>query len=74
MWRLGLLGLGLVALMPEAQAHDTVRALCLAHMDAHVKGLVPARQLLEGDIVAALDARGIPLDLSPARLVQRCAP
>lgn len=61
-------------LMPEAQAHDTVRALCLAHMDAHVKGMVPARAFLERGLVATFNARNIPLDLSAPRPVQRCAP
>lgn len=34
-------------LMPEARAHDTVRSLCLAHMDACVKGHAQARAFLD---------------------------
>lgn len=56
-------------LMPERHAHDTVRGLCLAHMDAHVRDLIEARTFLAGDLNAAFKARGIALDVAPPQLV-----
>ena len=49
-------------LMSEAHAHDIVRGLCLAHMDAGLKGSADARAFLDGDLVEAFNARGIALE------------
>jgi predicted dienelactone hydrolase len=46
-------------LMPEAHAHDTVKALCLAHMDAHLRGSAAAVAFLDADLEATFRARGI---------------
>jgi hypothetical protein len=51
-------------LMPEAAALDTVRSLCLAHMDAEVKGSAVGRAFLDHGLAATFAARGIALDVA----------
>jgi predicted dienelactone hydrolase len=46
-------------LCPGAHAHLAIRALAVAHMDAHLRGLEPAARWLAGDVPAALRARGV---------------
>jgi predicted dienelactone hydrolase len=45
-------------LVPAAPAREAVRGLCLAHFDAHLRGLEPARAWLAGDLVGAIGGRG----------------
>ncbi|HEY7171506.1 MAG TPA: hypothetical protein VH417_11710 [Vicinamibacterales bacterium] len=52
-------------LCPEAHAADTQRALCLAHMDAHLKTLDAAAAFLDGDLAGAFAWRGINLEVAP---------
>jgi hypothetical protein len=56
-------------LMPEADAQDIVRALCVSHMDAHLKGSASAGAFLAGDLVAAFKARGIAIEAAAPQLV-----
>ena len=56
-------------LMPEAHAHDIVRGLCLAHMDAHLKDSAAAGAFLGGDLEAAFTARGIALEAASPQMV-----
>jgi dienelactone hydrolase len=50
------------ALCPAAHAIATVRALCLAHMDTHLKGNAAARAFLDGDLAGTFATRGIDLE------------
>lgn len=49
-------------LCPAEPALDTIRALCLAHMDSHLKGSFDAHAFLDTDLTATFAARGIALD------------
>jgi predicted dienelactone hydrolase len=46
-------------LCPEVPAHDAIRALGLAHLDAALKGHAPAAEFMRGDPAARLGSRGI---------------
>ena len=46
-------------LCPGEQAHTFVRALALCHLDATLRGLEPARRLLEEDVRTFLAAHGV---------------
>lgn len=46
-------------LCPAKQAHDFTRGLTLAHLDAFLRGRPAAAALLDGDVAAALAARGV---------------
>ena len=48
-------------LCPNWHGTETLQALCLAHMDAELKGNSDARAFLAGDLVSAFAARGISL-------------
>jgi hypothetical protein len=48
-------------LCPEADAAETMRALCVAHMDAHLKDNAGATCFLDSDLQARFHARGIDL-------------
>jgi len=50
-------------LCPAAHGAATVQGLCLAHMDAHVKGSPEADAFLSGDLVHVFAARGIDLEV-----------
>jgi predicted dienelactone hydrolase len=50
-------------LCPAEHAYVFVRGLGLAHMDAHLKGNESAARFLAGDIAAALEARGVSVDV-----------
>ena len=50
-------------LCPGAHAHEFVRALGLAHMDAVLKGDEEAVDFLTGDVGAALAARGVRVEV-----------
>jgi len=50
-------------LCPAAHGAATVQALCLAHMDAHLKDSAGARSFLSGDLVRTFAARGIELEV-----------
>jgi len=51
-------------LCTEAQSCGTVRGLCLAHMDAHLKGNVDAIAFLDGDLTRTFTATlGVELDV-----------
>ena len=49
-------------LCPEKDAADTMRALCLAHMDANIKHITDARAFLDDDLAGVFTRRGINLD------------
>jgi hypothetical protein len=49
---------------PAAHGASTARALYLAHMDEHLKGSVPAREFLDGDLVARFASKGVDLEVS----------
>jgi predicted dienelactone hydrolase len=49
-------------LCPAEDALDTMRALCLAHMDAHLKHDAAALAFLDDDLAATFARRGIDLD------------
>lgn len=51
-------------LCPEAHAADTQRALCLAHIDAHLKDNDAAGAFLDNDLARVFAARGIDLDVA----------
>jgi predicted dienelactone hydrolase len=51
-------------LCPAAHGAATVEALCLAHMDAHVRGAAEARSFLEADLARVFAARGIDLEVA----------
>ncbi len=51
-------------LCPAAHGADTVQSLCLAHMDAHLKGSADARAFLAGDLARTFTARGITLEVA----------
>jgi hypothetical protein len=56
-------------LCPEADGADTQRALCLAHMDAHLKGNEAAAAFLDEDLAATFARRGIDLEVAaPVRV------
>lgn len=50
-------------LCPSEHAYLYLRGLGLAHMDAHLKGVGEAVELLEGDIAGLLGARGIEIEV-----------
>jgi dienelactone hydrolase len=52
-------------LCPEAHAADTQRALCLSHMDAHLKDNDSAAKFLDDDLAGSFAWRGIDLDVAP---------
>jgi hypothetical protein len=41
-----------------------MRALCLAHMDAYLKGNGEAFEFLDGEAAAAFERRGIGIEIS----------
>ncbi len=49
-------------LCPEKDAADTMRGLCLAHMDAHLKQNTAALAFLDHDLTGTFTKRGINLD------------
>jgi fermentation-respiration switch protein FrsA (DUF1100 family) len=49
-------------LVSEAESLATARGLCLAHMDAHLRGDAAARALLAGDLATTFAERGIELE------------
>ena len=49
-------------LCSEEDASDTARSLCVAHMDAELKGHVAAREFVDTDLSRAFMLRGIRLD------------
>jgi hypothetical protein len=49
-------------LWSEEHASDTARSLCLAHLDAELKGHVAAREFVATDLSRAFMLRGIRLD------------
>ncbi|MGE4652680.1 MAG: hypothetical protein AAEJ53_17475, partial [Myxococcota bacterium] len=49
-------------LCPAAHGAAVVKALCLAHMDAHLKDDAQAANWLAGDLAAAFAAQGIDLE------------
>lgn len=51
-------------LCPEADAADTQRALCLAHMDAHLKDNEAAELFLDHDLAGTFARRGIDLEVA----------
>lgn len=51
-------------LCPAAHGAATVQALCLAHMDAHLRGSAEARAFLDGDLAGRFAARGIDLEIA----------
>jgi dienelactone hydrolase len=60
-------------LCTEAQSGGTARGLCLAHMDAHLKGNADAMAFLDGDLAQVFAAAlGVELDIvgenTPARV------
>jgi dienelactone hydrolase len=52
-------------LCPEAHAADVQRALCLAHMDAHLKDHDAAAAFLDDDLAGSFAWRGIDLEVAP---------
>jgi predicted dienelactone hydrolase len=50
-------------LCSAADGLATVQSLCLAHMDAHVRGSPEARAFLDGDLPRGFAARGIALEV-----------
>ncbi|MFF5477701.1 alpha/beta hydrolase family protein [Streptomyces sp. NPDC012935] len=50
------------ALCPNRHATDTLKALCLAHMDTHLKGSAAARAYLDKDVPGSFTDRGIGLE------------
>lgn len=52
-------------LAPGRHAHDVVRGLGLAHLDATLKGDAPAGRFLAGDLGAVMAARGVRVDVTP---------
>lgn len=50
-------------LLPEAPAHDAIRALCLAHFDAEVKRDLAARAWLDTEAQEILAARGATIEV-----------
>jgi len=53
-------------LCSEGHAADTQRALCLAHMDAHLKDSRAAELFLDDDLAQTFARRGIDLEVAPA--------
>jgi dienelactone hydrolase len=51
-------------LCPAAHGAATVQALCLAHMDAHLKEAADARAFLTGDLARTFAARGIDVEIA----------
>ena len=51
-------------LCPAAHGAATVQSLCLAHMDANLKGSAEARAFLDGDRARTFAARGIDLGVA----------
>jgi dienelactone hydrolase len=51
-------------LCPAVPAMDAMRALCLAHMDAHVRDRAEAHDFLDGDFASAIKARGADLEVA----------
>jgi hypothetical protein len=54
-------------LCPGEHALDAIRALALAHFDAHLRGNGAAAAFVGGDVAARLAARGIAADAVDAR-------
>jgi hypothetical protein len=50
-------------LCSEAHAADTMRALCLAHMDAHLKDRAEATAFLDEDLAGTFARRGIDIEI-----------
>ena len=50
-------------LCPGAHAHDVVRGLGLAHMDATLSGNEQAAALLGGDLQATMATRGVRIEV-----------
>jgi dienelactone hydrolase len=50
-------------LCPARHAVDTMRAVCLAHFEKHLKGSSEAAEFLDNDISDALTARGIDIEV-----------
>ncbi len=46
-------------LVPAKHGHETAAGLGLAHLDAHVRGIAAARELVAGDLAGVLGPRGI---------------
>jgi hypothetical protein len=51
-------------LCPADHGAATVQALCLAHMDTHLKQSAEARAFLGGDLARSFAARGIHLEVA----------
>jgi pimeloyl-ACP methyl ester carboxylesterase len=51
-------------LLTEDKAADTARSLCLAHMDAHLKGNADAMAFLDRDLVGTFAHRGIDIEVA----------
>jgi dienelactone hydrolase len=51
-------------LCPATHGLDAMRALCLAHMDEHLKGSAEARAFLNGDLARTFAVRGIGLEVT----------
>jgi dienelactone hydrolase len=61
-------------LCTEEQSCGTARALCLAHMDAHLNGNAEARAFLESDLARTLEtALGVEVDVVAAHTRERLA-
>jgi dienelactone hydrolase len=55
-------------LCSEEHANVTARALCLAHLDAHLKDLAGAREFLSGDLESTFADRGIAIQAARSAL------
>ena len=53
-------------LCTEAQSGAVARGLCVAHLDAYLKGNLDARAFLDGDLDGVFAARGIDLETTSA--------
>ena len=56
-------------LCTEEQAADTMRGLCLAHMDAHLKGRAEATAFLDDDLAGTFARRGIDIETSAGEML-----
>jgi hypothetical protein len=50
-------------LLSETRSNDTMRGLCLAHMDAHLKDDCRALAFLEANLNQVFASRGVDLDV-----------
>jgi dienelactone hydrolase len=57
-------------LCPAEEAHAFTRGLTLAHFDAALRGLAPARALLVGDVARVLAARGVAAVMPEPALIE----